>query len=173
MMGSGGMIVMDDHTCMVDVARYFVKFLLDESCGKCVPCREGNRRMLEILQRICDGQGQQSDIELLERLSLAMFRGSLCALGQTAPNPVLSTLRYFRPEYEAHIEEHRCPGAVCRALITYTINAECNGCTLCARVCPQGAISGEKKKPHVIDQAKCDRCGVCLQSCKFDAIDVA
>jgi NADH-quinone oxidoreductase subunit F len=173
MMGSGGMIVMDDRTCMVDVARYFVKFLLDESCGKCVPCREGNRRMLEILTRICGGQGALSDLDLLERLSGAMMRGSLCALGQTAPNPVLSTLRHFRHEYEAHIVDHRCPAAVCRALITYTINDECNGCTLCKRVCPQKAISGEKKKSHVIDQDKCDQCGVCIQSCKFDAIDVA
>ena len=173
MMGSGGMIVMDDRTCMVDVARYFIKFLLDESCGKCVPCREGNRRLLEILTRICDGQGVLSDLDLLERLSRSMMRGSLCALGQTAPNPVLSTLRYFRDEYEAHIGEHRCPGAVCRSLITYTINDECNGCTLCKRVCPQKAISGDKKKAHVIDPSKCDQCGVCIQSCKFAAIDVA
>jgi ferredoxin len=164
---------MDDRTCMVDLARYFVKFLLDESCGKCVPCREGNRRMLEILTRICEGQGVASDLEQLERLSLAMIRGSLCALGQTAPNPVRSTLRYFRDEYEAHIRDHRCPAAVCRSLITYTINDACNGCTLCARVCPQKAITGEKKKAHVIDQNKCDQCGVCIQSCKFDAIDVA
>ncbi len=173
MMGSGGMIVMDDRTCMVDVARYFVKFLVDESCGKCVPCREGNRRLLQILDRICEGQGVESDLALLERLSAAMMRGSLCALGQTAPNPVLSTLRYFRHEYEAHIRDHRCPAAVCRSLITYTINDECNGCTLCKRVCPQKAISGDKKKAHVIDQDKCDQCGVCIQSCKFDAIDVA
>jgi NADH-quinone oxidoreductase subunit F len=173
MMGSGGMIVMDDRTCMVDLARYFVKFLLDESCGKCVPCREGNRRMLEILSRICEGQGVQSDLDLLERLCRGMKRGALCALGQTAPNPVLSTLHHFRPEYEAHIRDHRCPAAVCRSLITYTINDECNGCTLCRRVCPQKAISGEKKKAHVIDQDKCDQCGVCIQSCKFDAIDVA
>jgi len=167
------MIVMDDRNCMVDVARYFVKFLVDESCGKCVPCREGNRRMLEILIRICDGEGVASDLDLLERLSRSMMRGSLCALGQTAPNPVLSTLRYFRNEYEAHIRDHTCPGASCRALITYTINAECNGCTLCRRACPQKAIAGEKKQLHVIDQDLCDRCGVCYQSCKFDTIDVA
>jgi ferredoxin len=129
--------------------------------------------MLEILTRISQGEGVMSDIELLERLGRAMIRGSLCGLGQTAPNPVLSTLRYFRDEYEVHIKDHRCPGVTCRALITYTINDLCNGCTLCKRVCPQKAISGEKKELHVIDQAKCDQCGVCFQSCKFDAIDVA
>jgi ferredoxin len=173
MMGSGGMIVMDDRTCMVDVARYFLSFLVEESCGKCVPCREGSRRMLAILTRITAGQGEPDDLATLERLGRAMTRGSLCGLGKTAANPVLSTLRYFRHEYEGHIAEHRCPAAVCRALIAYTINAKCNGCTLCARVCPQRAITGEKKQPHVIDPAKCDRCGVCFQSCKFDAIDVA
>ena len=173
MMGSGGMIVMDDRTCMVDIARYFTKFLVDESCGKCVPCREGNRRMLEILERICRGEGALSDLDQMERLAKAMTRGALCALGSTAPNPVLSTLRYFRDEYLAHIEERRCPAATCRALITYTINEKCNGCTLCARACPQKAISGEKKQLHLIDQKKCDRCGVCYQTCKFDAIDVA
>jgi len=173
MMGSGGLIVMDDRTCMVDVARYFLSFLVEESCGKCVPCREGSRRMHQILERICGGEGVPSDMDTLERLGRAMQRGSLCGLGKTAANPVLSTMRYFREEYEAHIDEHRCPAAVCRALITYTINDKCNGCTLCARVCPQKAITGEKKGPHVIDQTKCDRCGVCYESCKFGAIDVA
>jgi NADH:ubiquinone oxidoreductase subunit F (NADH-binding) len=173
MMGSGGMIVMDEDTCMVDVARYFLNFLREESCGKCTPCREGIARSLKILNRICEGEGQAGDIALLEELGELLQGFSLCALGQTAANPVLSTLRYFRDEYEAHIHEHRCPAAVCKALITYTIDAEaCTGCTSCARQCPQEAITGERKEPHVIDQELCIRCGVCLDTCRFDAVIV-
>jgi NADH-quinone oxidoreductase subunit F len=171
MMGSGGMIVMDEHTCMVDVARYFMNFLREESCGKCLPCREGIARSLEVLNRICEGQGQPGDIGLLEELADVLAGFSLCALGQTAANPVMSTIRYFRDEYEAHISEHRCPAGVCKALITYSIDAgNCTGCTACAKQCPQQAISGAKKEPHTIDQSLCIRCGICLDTCKFDAV---
>jgi len=173
MMGSGGMVVMDDRTCMVDVARFFLDFLKEESCGKCAPCREGIRRMLEILTRITEGRGTMKDVEQLEKTAWMVKQGSLCQLGKSAPNPVLSTLKYFRDEYVAHVEEKRCPGGVCRELITYTIDAEkCTGCRLCARNCPQDAISGEKKEPHVIDQELCIRCGVCRDACRFDAVVV-
>ena len=174
MMGSGGMIVMDNHTCMVDIARYFLAFLKDESCGKCVPCREGTARMLDILTDICEGRGRPGDIELLGDLAAVMVDGSLCALGGSAPNPVLTTLKYFSEEYRAHIEERRCPAKVCRALITHKINPEkCTGCTLCANICPMKAISGEKKEPHEIDESKCIRCGLCVDSCRFEAIEVS
>jgi NADH-quinone oxidoreductase subunit F len=173
MMGSGGMIVMDDRSCMVDVAKYFLAFLQEESCGKCVPCREGVRRMREILEDICTGKGTEGDIELLEKIATGVADGSLCALGGSAPNPVLSTLRYFRDEYDAHIKDHRCPAGVCKALITYSIDPEkCTGCGLCVKVCPTQATSGEKKKAHTIDNNKCTRCGACIESCKFDAINV-
>jgi len=171
MMGSGGMIVMDESTCMVDIARYFLDFLKEESCGKCVPCREGIARSLEILERICGGEGRPEDIALLEELSDTIRGFSLCALGQTAPNPVLSTLRYFRDEYEAHIIEHRCPAGVCKPLIEYWIDPDlCTGCTACTRVCPQQAIEGEKKAPHVLIRSRCIKCGACYDMCRFDAI---
>ena len=171
MMGSGGMIVMDESTCMVDIARYFLDFLKEESCGKCVPCREGIARSLEILERICGGEGRPEDISLLEELSETIQGFSLCALGQTAPNPVLSTLRYFRDEYEAHIVEHRCPAGVCKPLIEYWIDPDlCTGCTACTRVCPQQAIEGEKKAPHVLIRSRCIKCGACYDMCRFDAI---
>jgi NADH:ubiquinone oxidoreductase subunit F (NADH-binding)/(2Fe-2S) ferredoxin/Pyruvate/2-oxoacid:ferredoxin oxidoreductase delta subunit len=171
MMGSGGMIVMDDTSCMVDVAKYFTHFLQEESCGKCVPCREGVRRMREILSDICSGKGREGDVELLEKIATGVADGSLCALGGSAPNPVLSTIKYFREEYDAHIKEHRCPAGVCKALITYSIDGEkCTGCGVCLNACPVQAISGEKKKTHIIDNNKCTRCGACIESCKFEAI---
>jgi NADH:ubiquinone oxidoreductase subunit F (NADH-binding)/(2Fe-2S) ferredoxin/NAD-dependent dihydropyrimidine dehydrogenase PreA subunit len=171
MMGSGGMIVMDEGTCMVDIARYFLDFLKEESCGKCVPCREGIARSLEILNRICEGEGQPGDIELLEELSETIQGFSLCALGRTAPNPVLSTIRYFRDEYEAHIFEKRCPAGVCKSLIEYWIDPNlCTGCGACTRVCPQLSIKGEKKAPHVINKMQCIKCGACYDVCRFQAI---
>jgi len=170
-MGSGGMIVMDEKTCMVDIARYFIEFLMSESCGKCVPCREGIYRMNEILQDICAGKGRKGDVELLESMAAAIKVGSLCALGGSAPNPVLSTIRYFRDEYDAHILHKKCPAGVCKALISYGIDKEkCTGCGACAKKCPVEAISGERKKAHEIDQEKCIKCGVCMETCKFDAV---
>ncbi|UCG16945.1 MAG: NADH-quinone oxidoreductase subunit NuoF [Phycisphaerales bacterium] len=171
-MGSGGMIVMDESTCMVDVAKYFMKFLEDESCGKCFTCRKGIQRMREILDDVSRGQGSPEKLELLEELANVVKDTTMCALGQTASNPVLSTIRYFRDEYVAHIEGRRCPAGVCKALVTYSINEDCTGCTACVRVCPERAISGAKQKRHVIDAGKCIKCGACRTVCKFDAIDV-
>ena len=172
-MGSGGMVVMDDSTCMVNIARFFLDFTARESCGKCVPCRIGTTRMMEILNRICEGNGQEGDIELLEELCVSIKDGALCGLGQTAPNPVLTTIRYFRHEYEAHIRDKKCPACECSALLTISIVPDkCKGCTLCAKKCPVGCISGDRKEPHIIDQAACIKCKQCLSSCKFDAIIV-
>jgi len=174
MMGSGGLIVMDDHTCMVEVARYYVNFLAGESCGKCTPCREGIRAMLEILTDICNGKGKLEDLQLLEDISATMQEASLCALGRTAPNPVLSTLRYFRDEYIEHIENRFCPAGICRELTTFYIDPEkCTGCTLCMKSCAVNAITGEKKQVHVIDESSCIRCGECYRTCNFDAIKLA
>ena len=172
MMGSGGMIVMDDRTCMVDIARYFVDFLCDESCGKCTPCREGLVNLKEILTRITRGEGRDVDLALLEDLGAVLADGSLCGLGQTAANPVLSTLRYFRDEYEAHIRHKRCPAGVCKELVRYSITYECNGCGACVKVCPTDAIAGKVKKLHVIDEVKCIKCGTCMDVCKFGAVAV-
>lgn len=171
MMGSGGLIVMDEDTCMVDVARFFLEFTQDESCGKCVPCREGTKRMLEILERITKGEGRDGDIELLEELAETISQASLCGLGQTAPSPVLATLRFFRHEYEAHIQEKRCPAGICQALLTYSVTAErCKGCGLCKKACPVSAISGDLRQPHTIDVNKCIKCGACVAKCPFKAI---
>jgi len=171
--GSGGMVVVDDETCMVDLARFFLDFTQKESCGKCVPCRLGTKRMLETLDRIIDGDGREGDIEMLEELGHYIIDGTLCALGGTAPNPVLTTIKYFREEYEAHIREKRCPAGKCKALITYFIDAEaCTGCMLCAKKCPTNCITGERKQPHVIDVAQCIKCDTCRQVCKFDAVKV-
>ena len=172
MMGSGGMIVMDEDNCMVDMARYFVRFLQEESCGKCMPCREGLQQMGEILNRICEGKGRDGDIELLQDLSQMMIDTSLCGLGLTAPNPVLSTLHYFRDEYEAHIKDKKCPARFCKDLISLSIDPEkCTGCGACLKVCPVEAIVGEKKKPHQLDEDKCIKCRACYEACKFDAIE--
>jgi len=171
MMGSGGMIVMDDRSCMVEVARYYVQFLCGESCGKCTPCREGLKQMLAILTDICEGRGKIEDLDLLETLGETMIDSSLCALGKSAPNPVLTTLRYFRDEYEAHILEHRCPAGVCKKLTAFRIDPDkCRGCTACSRVCPAGAISGTVREPHSIDPAKCIVCGSCREACRFGAV---
>jgi NADP-reducing hydrogenase subunit HndC len=173
MMGSGGMIVMDEGTCMVDLARYFLEFLRDESCGKCTACREGVDVMYRIVSDICAGKGKEEHISLLEELGQAVKDSSMCALGATAPNPVMSTLRYFKDEYEAHIRDHRCPAGVCKELIIFSINPEkCRACLLCNKNCPQGAISGEKKKPQRIEQEKCLKCGVCRDVCKYEAVTV-
>ena len=171
MMGSGGLIVMDETTCMVDLAKFFLEFTVDESCGKCTPCRVGTKRLLEILNKITSGNGTLEDIDKMEELCYYIKENSLCGLGQTAPNPVLSTLKYYRDEYEAHVVEHRCPAGACKALTNYSIVADkCKGCTLCARNCPVGAISGSVKQPHVIDTTKCIKCGVCMEKCKFGAV---
>jgi NADH:ubiquinone oxidoreductase subunit F (NADH-binding)/NAD-dependent dihydropyrimidine dehydrogenase PreA subunit len=172
MMGSGGMVVMDNSTCVVDVARFFLKFTQNESCGKCTPCREGTKRMLEILDRICSGEGREGDLELLEELGEHIINTSLCQLGGSAPTPVLSTLHHFRDEYEAHIKDKRCPANVCAGMsAAYEINQEaCIGCTACVRVCPTGAISGERKKPHVIQPEVCISCGICAGKCPVKAI---
>jgi NAD-dependent dihydropyrimidine dehydrogenase PreA subunit len=166
MMGSGGMIVMDEDTCMVDIALYFLRFTQEESCGKCSPCRIGTRKLAEILARIAAGEGIETDIERMEALARTVKQGSLCGLGQTSPNPILSTLRYFREEYRAHIVDRACPALVCKNLITYFIEPEkCVGCLLCLKNCPTKAISGERKKVHVIDQAACIKCGACFNVC--------
>ena len=171
MMGSGGMIIMDEDNCMVDIAKFFLEFTVDESCGKCTPCRVGTKRLYEILDKITSGRGEMEDLDKLEELCYHIKANSLCGLGQTAPNPVLSTLKYFRDEYIAHVRDKTCPAGVCKALLNIVITPEkCRGCTLCAKVCPVGAISGSVKNPHVIDQKKCIKCGACMEKCRFGAI---
>jgi NADH-quinone oxidoreductase subunit F len=173
-MGSGGMVIMDETTCMIDVARFFLDFTQKESCGKCTFCRIGTKRMLEILNRIVEGDGRDGDIELLEELAYQIKDTSLCGLGQTAPNPVLTTIRYFRDEYEAHIYHKKCPAKVCKPLLTYEVVAnKCTGCTVCAKNCPSKAIDGDRKQIHVIRQEDCIKCGDCYARCKFDAITVS
>ncbi len=171
MMGSGGLIVMDEDSCMVDIAKFFLEFTVDESCGKCTPCRIGTTRLLELLNKISDGKATMEDLDKIEELAAYMKQNALCALGQTAANPVLSTIKNFRDEYVAHIVDKKCPAGVCKNLLTYSIDPEkCKGCTMCAKNCPAEAITGEKKKPHEIDPDKCLKCGVCMSKCKFDAI---
>ena len=171
-MGSGGMVVMDDTSCMVDIARYFLDFTYKESCGKCTFCRVGTKRMLEVLERICTSKGEEGDVEFLFDLAQKIKTTSLCGLGQTAPNPVLTTIKYFRDEYEEHIRNHRCRAGRCKELTTFVIAPECNGCMVCVKNCPTDAIVGERKKPHEIVQAKCIRCGVCRDVCKYGSIVV-
>ena len=171
MMGSGGLIVMDEDTCMVDIAKFFLEFTVDESCGKCAPCRIGTKRMLEILEKITAGKGTLEDIDTLSELAETIKTSAFCGLGQTAPNPVLSTLRYFRDEYIAHVVDKACPAGVCKKLVSYSIDPEkCKGCSACARKCPVGAISGEIKQPFTIDKSKCIKCGVCIDTCRFAAV---
>ncbi len=173
-MGSGGLVIMDENTCMVDLAKYFLNFTREESCGKCVPCRVGTKRMLEILTRITEGKGEMEDLEIMKDLASMIKDASLCGLGQTAPNPVLTTLNYYYDEYRAHIEEKRCPAGVCKALIHYLIDPEkCKGCGVCRKACPQGAVSGKTKEAHAIDSALCIKCGICYNECKFDAVQVS
>jgi len=172
-MGSGGMIVLDEDTCVVNLTRFFIEFTASESCGKCVPCRVGLQQMLAILDKITQGKAVMEDLSFLEYLAKSIAKTALCGLGQTAPNPVLSTLRYFRDEYEAHIKDRKCPAKVCKNLVTYSIDEEaCRGCLVCKKLCPQEAITGERKEPHRINQDKCIKCGICLENCKFDAIKV-
>ena len=170
MMGSGGLIVMDEDNCMVDIAKFFLEFTVDESCGKCTPCRVGTKRLLEYLDKITSGKATMQDLDDLEELCYYIKDNALCGLGQTAPNPILSTLKYFRDEYVAHIVDKKCPAGVCKSLLQYKITDACKGCTLCARKCPVNAISGAVKEKHVIDPAKCIKCGVCMSNCKFNAI---
>ena len=170
-MGSGGLVVLDDSDCMVEIARYFLEFTQGESCGKCTYCRIGTRRMLDVLTRLCEGEGAKGDVEELEQLADMVKKGSLCGLGRTAPNPVLSTLRYFRDEYEAHLEK-RCPAGSCKALITYSITDDCIGCTLCAQQCPADAIEMKPYEKHEIDSEKCVRCGGCKEVCPNEAVEV-
>ena len=171
MMGSGGLIVMDEDNCMVDVARFFLEFTVDESCGKCTPCRIGTRRLLEMLNKITEGNGTLEDLDKMEELCHYIMNNALCGLGQTAPNPVLSTLKYFKDEYMAHVVDKRCPAGVCKKLLQYVIDpAKCTGCTLCARKCHVSCIAGKVKEPHVLDQSKCIKCGACMDNCKFGAI---
>ena len=171
MMGSGGMIVMDEDDCMVDIAKFFLEFTVDESCGKCPPCRIGTKRMLEILEKITDGRGELEDIDKLETLAKNIKASALCGLGQTAPNPILSTLRYFRDEYIAHVVDKKCPAGVCKSMVRYIIfESTCKRCSICKKNCPAGAISGDKNTPFVIDQDKCVKCGICMEKCPFKSI---
>ncbi|MDE5943358.1 MAG: 4Fe-4S binding protein, partial [Clostridia bacterium] len=171
MMGSGGLIVMDEDTCMVDIAKFYLEFTADESCGKCVPCRIGTKRLLEILTKITEGKGEDDDLEKIKEIAVHMKSSSLCALGQSAPNPVLSAMEHFHDEYEAHIADKKCPAGVCKSLLSYYIDPEkCKGCTLCKRNCPANAISGTVKSPHEIDLKACIKCGQCIAHCKFGAI---